>query len=69
MSRRTFVLHRDEDPTGISGTGVIAEGIEFSDGTTVLRWHGDCRSTAVWPSIKDVEIIHGHGGKTRIIWD
>lgn len=66
---RTFELHRDEDETGISGTGVVAEGVEFSDGPVALRWIvGDHRSTVVWPSIEAVEAIHGHGGRTRIVW-
>ena len=35
---RTFELHRDTDVSGVSGTGVVAEGVEFADGTTVVRW-------------------------------
>lgn len=66
---RTFKLVRDEDITGISGTGEVAEGVEFTDGTVVLRWKGVQASTVVWKSIYDVEIIHGHGGKTRIVFD
>lgn len=65
---RRFELHRDTDVSGISGTGTVAEGIEFSDGTCVIRWQGDRRSTVVWPCIADVEAIHGHGGATRIVW-
>lgn len=66
---RMFELHRDEDETGISGTGVVAQGVVFDDGPTVLRWIvGEHRSTVVWPSIEAVEAIHGHGGRTRIVW-
>lgn len=66
---RRFELHRDEDETGISGTGVVAEGVEFSDGPVALRWIvGEHRSTVVWPGIASVEAIHGHGGRTRIVW-
>jgi hypothetical protein len=35
---RPFVLRRLVDETGVSGTGVVAEGVEFSDGTVALRW-------------------------------
>lgn len=67
---KQFHLQRDEDETGISGTGVVAEGVEFSDGRVVLRWVvGDHQSTVVWDSIDSVEQIHGHGGRTRIVWD
>lgn len=69
MSMRTFELHRDEDETGISGTGVVAEGVEFSDGKVVIRWIvGEHRSTVVWDYIEAVEAIHGHNGKTRLVW-
>jgi len=34
---RPFVLRRLVDETGVSGTGVVAEGVEFSDGTVALR--------------------------------
>lgn len=65
---RTFQLHRDHDVSGISGTGVVADGHVFPDGVTVIRWRGERQSTVVWPSVEDVEAIHGHGGATRIVW-
>jgi hypothetical protein len=69
MSLRRFVLHRDEDETGISGTGRVAEGVEFSDGRVALRWcAGEHRSTVTWDTVRDIEAIHGHGGLTRIVW-
>lgn len=63
-----FKLVREEDPTGISGTGLIAEGCQFSDGTCVLRWTTEHRSTAVYGSMEELEAIHGHGGSTRVVW-
>lgn len=67
---RTFEMHRDVDESGISGTGMVAEGIEFSDGTVVIRWlTGDHNSTVIWKSIEDVVAIHGHNGQTRVVWD
>lgn len=68
---RAFLMVRDEDETGISGTGVVAEGVEFLDGTVVIRWqtHGDDHhSTVVWASLADAQAIHGHGGKTRFVF-
>lgn len=64
-----FLLRRDEDETGISGTGDVAEGVLFTDGTVAIRWRGERTSTVVWSSLADVEAIHGHGGKTRIVWE
>lgn len=65
---RRFVLVRSEDVSGSSGTGRVADGIEFRDGTAVIRWNTDKSSTAVYESVEDVEAIHGHGGATKIEW-
>jgi hypothetical protein len=64
---RTFILIRNEDETGVSGIGAVAEGVEFSDRTVALRWvSGAHKSTVVWESIESVEAVHGHGGNTRV---
>ncbi len=66
---RTFTLDRDVDISGVSGTGVVAEGVQFSDGTVVLRWRGEHASTVVWSSVESALAIHGHDGATRVVWD
>lgn len=65
---RLFRLERDLDITGVSGVGVVAEGVEWSDGTATVRWLGDYPSTVVWSSLADAEVVHGHGGATRFVW-
>jgi len=65
---RRFLLVRTEDVSGISGTGVVAEGILFSDDRAVLRWVTRLRSVAVYDSMEDVEAIHGHDGRTTVQW-
>lgn len=66
---RRFELHREVDVSGVSGTGLVAEGVAFSDGTAVIHWvAGEHRSTVVWPDVAGVEAIHGHGGATQIRW-
>lgn len=66
---KTFTLERDIDVSGISGTGTVAEGIQFSTGKVVIHWiSNDHHSTVVWDSIDSVIAIHGHGGATRLIW-
>jgi hypothetical protein len=62
-----FELHRDTDDTGISGTGVVAQGVVFDDGAVALHWVGAVGSTALYGNMQAVEKIHGHGGKTRIV--
>lgn len=63
---RWYDLVRHNDPTGVSGTGRVAEVAEFEDGTTVLRWLSGVPSTVVYGSIDHVTRIHGHGGSTEL---
>lgn len=65
---RRFEFHRDEDVSGASGTGVVVEGVEFSDGSVAIRWLGERPSTVMWENVTDAIAIHGHGGKTRLVW-
>ena len=65
---RRFHLHRIEDETGKSGKGIVAEGLVFSDGTVVIRWTTSMPSTSIFQSQADLEKIHGHDGKTQLIW-
>jgi hypothetical protein len=64
---RFFELHRDVDETGVSGTGVVAQGVMFDDGHVALRWLTAIAGTTIYSSIHDAEHIHGHGGKTRVV--
>lgn len=65
---RQFHLVRDDDETGISGKGVVAEGVEFSNGMCALCWLTAMHSVAVYPNIRQLEAIHGHNGRTRVLW-
>lgn len=65
---RRFRLDRREDPTGVSGTGCVAQGVVFSDGTVAMRWMTKHRSTAFYSCVADLEVIHLHHGATVIRW-
>lgn len=65
---RNFWLKRIEDESGISGVGVVAEGTQFVNGKCVLAWVTQFQSIAVYDSIEELESIHGHNGKTVIVW-
>lgn len=65
---RLFRLVRDLDASGVSGTGHVADGVLWHDGTCSVRWRTATRSTTVYDSLGDVEKIHGHGGATRVEW-
>jgi hypothetical protein len=65
---RRFHLIRFEDETGISGEGTVVEGVQFLDGSIAMRWLTDTSSVGIYKCIEDVEIIHGHNGKTKVVW-
>jgi hypothetical protein len=35
---RRFVMHREQDVSGVSGTGLVLEGVLFSTGVVVVHW-------------------------------
>lgn len=65
---RRFVLVRHTDVTGVSGTGVVAWGMQFPDGRVTYRWNTKHSTTCVADRIDDVVVIHGHGGATVVQW-
>lgn len=65
---RRFKLQRDEDVHGVSGTGDVAEGVVFSNGYAVMTWLTPLTSVAVYHSIDVLEQIHGHEGRTKVVW-
>jgi len=66
---RRFTLQRDVDVTGVSGTGTVADGIMWPDGTASVRWRGDHPSIVFWDrGWESVQHVHGHGGHTRLVW-
>lgn len=69
MTTRTFHLQRDIDITGASGTGHVADGVVWPDGTVTIRWRGERASTVNWNDLDDAEAVHGHGGATTIVFD
>lgn len=66
---KTFKLVRNIDVSGVSGTGIVAEGVQFHDGQCVLSWFGRFHSITVWPNIDDVISVHGHEGATEVVFD
>jgi hypothetical protein len=65
---RRFVLIRDEDVSGNSGTGVVAEGVEFSNGQVCMHWLTQMESVTIYGNVKVLEALHGHEGRTRVEW-
>lgn len=65
---RLFQLHRDRDASGVSGVGIVAEGVEFKSGECALHWLSNTPCIGLYPSIEDLKKIHGHEGMTRVVW-
>ena len=65
---RRFVLIREVDETGVSGTGIVATGVQYGNTRCALTWLTEQRSTSFYASLEAVRLIHGHGGKTRVVW-
>ena len=65
---KRFRLIRIEDPTGVSGTGLVAEGVVFTGGKCALHWLTAHQSVAVYDSLQALQEIHLHHGMTRLEW-
>lgn len=70
MGLRRFHFERLEDASGVSGCGRVAEGCLFTDtGEAIVHWLGSRGSINIYHSIEDVISVHGHEGRTRIVFD
>lgn len=66
---KIFKLNRKQDVTGVSGTGIVAEGVIFKSGKVCLCWNGDISSIVIYDTIECVKKIHCHNGSTFIEYD
>ena len=63
---KRFILNRKKDATGVSGTGLVASGIQFNDGSIAMRWNSKTPTTELLESLEDLLRIHGHGGASEV---
>lgn len=68
LNLRRFYLQRTVDESGISGTGVVAEGVVYSSGWVAVRWRTATPGLTFFPSIEDLIGVHGHQGKTEVVF-
>lgn len=68
---KLYLLVRDEDVSGVSGTGIVADVFEATDGHVAIRWRANADGDASWSlpdhGIDQVARVHGHGGRTRLV--
>lgn len=55
---RTFKIIRNNDESGISGTGHVIDGVIFASGKTVIEWLSDTSSIAIYNSFEEFKFIH-----------
>ena len=65
---RLFRLVRHADASGLRGTGTLAEGVEWSDGSVALRWRGPWPSTSTWDRVEALLAVHATDGRTLLHW-
>lgn len=46
----------------------MAQGIEFENGRVAMQWLTEHSSFVILDCMIDVENIHGHNGKTVVVW-
>ncbi len=67
---RRWLMIRDEDISGMSGVGIVAEGVEFSNGWVAVTWDSKFASVTIYQSISVAQTVHSHRGQhdTKIIF-
>lgn len=67
---KKFFLMRKQDVNGISGTGIVARGVIFpKDGKVAMEWESKYDTISIFSSIDEVIQIHGHEGRTVLMFD
>lgn len=68
---RRFEVHRDEDVTGESKTGIVAEGVAFSNGlgeTGPVTVRYPCGPTIVFQERGLDSLVNEDLGRTHLVW-
>jgi len=68
VTLRRFKLVRAKDVSGTSGTGVVAEGVEYSNGRVSISWISQLECCGNYANVKTLLGVHGHEGATEIEW-
>lgn len=79
---KTFKLMRHEDVKEVSGTGIVAVGIDFGH-FAAMTWISEARilnrdgtvtmhnisTLTMFNSVEDIQRLHGHGSRTDVLMD
>ena len=73
---RPLALVRHDDPSRVSGVGVVATGVVWPDRRAVFRWSGarppaghtaPVRQLCLFDSVDEISAVHGHQGATSVV--
>lgn len=65
---KRFYLQRKADVSGVSGTGNVAEGVQFDNGKATMCWLSKRLTISVFDSVEELVELHGHEGNTELVW-
>jgi len=73
---KKFIMIRTNDISGVSGTGRVLDGVQFTNGKVAISWFGNDKvkatSVTIWDNFEDFESVHvtSHPeNQTKIIWE
>jgi len=73
LGAKRFNLVRQNDETGVSGRGIIAQGCLFADGTAAMQWRCPPAASDVvvkkWETILDIHVRQHPKNRTLIVWE
>jgi hypothetical protein len=55
---RLFTMVRNNDETGVSGTGVVLDGVEFPNGMVAVCWRSKTPSVTTFRSFVEFKHVH-----------
>lgn len=65
---RRFHLHRFVDHSGVSGTGIVAEGTVYTCGWVALSWLSGKHCVNIYEDMDTMLAVHGHDGSTEVVF-
>jgi hypothetical protein len=70
---RSFSVERQQDESGVSGTGIVLEGVVFSTGVVVVHWltpppHGSVNIFTSFDQFMGIHVGPHPTNGTRIHW-
>lgn len=69
-----FTVYRRSDESGVSGAGLVIQGVLFADGKTVIQWlrspdPGDVQIKSSWEKFLEIHVKSHPSNRTIITWE